>query len=109
MLIYRNVLLIIFKQNSLKSQENVNTKCVSVIQLLSMDLQVRFGNLLKVRFGNSTEHPYLLSLISADINMSIHNYLIFLKKLRGRFSKLYNCICFPIILMFRSGISVSFR
>ena len=38
----------------LKSQENVITKCVSVIQLLSMDLKVRFGNLLKERFGNST-------------------------------------------------------
>ena len=54
MLIDLNVLLIIYKQNSLKSQENVNTKYVSVIQLLSMDLKVRFGNLLKVRFGNST-------------------------------------------------------
>ena len=54
MLIYRNGLLIIYKQNSLKSQENVNTKCVSVIQLLSMDLKVCFGNLLKVRFGNSS-------------------------------------------------------
>ena len=34
-----------YKQNSLKSQENVNTKCVSLIQLLSMDLKVRFDNL----------------------------------------------------------------
>ena len=54
MLIYRNSLLIIYIQNSLKSQENVNTTYVSVIQLLSMDLKVRFGNLLKMRFGNST-------------------------------------------------------
>ena len=38
----------------MKSQENVNTKCVSVIQLVSTDLKVCFGNLLKVRFGNST-------------------------------------------------------
>ena len=52
MLIYLNSLLIIYKQNSLKSQESVNTKYVSVVQLLSMDLKVRFGNLLKVRFGN---------------------------------------------------------
>ena len=43
-------LLIIYKQNGLKSQENVNT----VIQLLSMDLKVRFDHLLKVRFGYST-------------------------------------------------------
>ena len=68
MLIYRNGLLVIYKQNSLKSQENVNIKYVLVIQLLSMDLKVRFGNLLKVRFGNSTDQPYLLSLISTDIN-----------------------------------------
>ena len=54
MLIYRNSLLIIYKQNSLKSQENVKTKYVSVIQLLSMDIKVHFGNVLKERFGNST-------------------------------------------------------
>ena len=62
-----------YKQNSLKLQENLNTKCVLVIQLLSMDLKVRFGNLLKVRFKLviqllSTDHPYLLSVISTDIN-----------------------------------------
>ena len=54
MLIYRNSLLTIYKQNSIKSQENVYTKYVSVVQLLLMDFKVRFGNLLKVRFGNST-------------------------------------------------------
>ena len=54
MLIYRNGLLTIYKQNSIKSQENVYTKYVSVIQLLLMDFKVRFGNLLKVPFGNST-------------------------------------------------------
>ena len=54
MLIYRNGLLTIYNQNSIKSQENVYTKYVSVIHLLLMDFKVHFGNLLKVRFGNST-------------------------------------------------------
>ena len=50
-----------------------------------MDLKVRFGNLLKVHFGNSTaltDHPYLLSLISTDINSfflkQIYLYIIIL-------------------------------
>ena len=44
----------IIQTNPSQISRKVNTKCVSVIQLLSMDLKLRFGNLLKVRFGNST-------------------------------------------------------
>ena len=62
--------------------------------------------------------PILMLLVSKFMvhrALSDKTYLLLgmLSPLRGRFAKstshLYTCICFPIILMFRSGISVSFR